>query len=50
NSPSPTEEERAAPALVRTCTKKTTEPSDKGGNGRPRGAPKKRWRDVIKKD
>ncbi|XGW05890.1 hypothetical protein V3C99_016338 [Haemonchus contortus] len=47
--------ERAAPAMVRACTKKTTEPSDREAmeceaqGKRPR-APKKRWRDVIKKD
>uniref|UniRef100_W6NBE8 Endonuclease-reverse transcriptase HmRTE-e01 n=1 Tax=Haemonchus contortus TaxID=6289 RepID=W6NBE8_HAECO len=41
---------------VRACAEKTTESTDKCGNGveaqgtRPRGAPKKRWRDLIKKD
>ncbi|VDO42825.1 unnamed protein product [Haemonchus placei] len=57
--PSSAEDERAAPAMVRECTKKTLEPFNKGGNGvmesegqgkRSLEASKKRWRDVIKMD
>ncbi|VDO57797.1 unnamed protein product [Haemonchus placei] len=42
--------------MVRACTKKITEPSDKEAmefeaqGKRPRGAPKKRWRELVKKD
>uniref|UniRef100_A0A7I4YSK4 Ovule protein n=1 Tax=Haemonchus contortus TaxID=6289 RepID=A0A7I4YSK4_HAECO len=50
NSLNAAEDENAAPTMVRARTKKTTEISDKGGNGVPRGTPKKRWRGVIKKD
>ncbi|VDO21341.1 unnamed protein product [Haemonchus placei] len=49
-SPSSAEDERAALAMLRACTEKTTESSDKGGNGfeaegkQPRGAQKNGFR------
>ncbi|VDO30776.1 unnamed protein product [Haemonchus placei] len=54
--PSSTEDERAALAMVRECTRRPQshpmrEAMESEAQGkRPRGAPKKRWRDVIKKD